>query len=82
MSMVMEADSTKEMILHGLIILSILMEPIKKPMHCYAIQKDMHYKIGRNLPHGSVYVLLKPMKNRGSITSVATTNEKGHQLLV
>ncbi|KAA8922796.1 PadR family transcriptional regulator [Thermoplasma sp.] len=78
----MNSDPTRERILHGLITLYILKELVKRPMHGYELQKSMYETTGQSLPQGSIYILLKSMKERGFVASETSQNEKGQQLTV
>ncbi|BAB60430.1 hypothetical protein [Thermoplasma volcanium GSS1] len=76
----MNSDPTKERILHGLITLYLLKELVRGPMHGYELQKTLSSVIGNPLPQGSIYVLLKTMKERNFVTSENAKNEKGQTL--
>lgn len=69
-----------ERILHGLISLYILRELTMSPMHGYELGKKIASVTGKPMPQGSVYVLLKSLKNRNFVTMEYVTNEKGQIL--
>ncbi|PYB68839.1 MULTISPECIES: PadR family transcriptional regulator [unclassified Thermoplasma] len=78
----MNTDPTRERILHGLITLYILKELVKRPMHGYELQKSMYETTGQSLPQGSIYILLKSMKEKGYVTAESAVNDKGQQLTI
>jgi len=75
-----EREMTDERILHGLISLYILGELLKEPLHGYEMGKRIASVMGRPMPQGSIYVLLKSLKNRNFVTMEHVTNEKGQVL--
>ena len=73
-------EVTDERILHGLISLYILRELLMAPMHGYELGKKVASVTGKPMPQGSIYVLLKSLKNRNFVTMEHITNEKGQVL--
>ncbi len=69
-----------ERILHGLISLYILRELTMSPMHGYELGKKIASVTGKPMPQGSIYVLLKSLKNRNFVTMEHVKNEKGQLL--
>ncbi len=78
----MHYDVTSERIVHGLITLFILRELLSSPMHGYELQKKISAAIGRQMPPGSIYVLLKGLKSRNLVSSENVSNDRGQMLTI
>lgn len=66
----------KEQILRGTITLLILRLLSDEPMHGYSLKKAISEKIKREMPQGTIYVLLKSLEKRGLITLLETNIER------
>ena len=66
----------KEQILRGIMTLLILRFLSEQPMHGYSLQLDISNTIKRELPQGTIYVLLKSLVRRGLITIYESGGER------
>lgn len=72
----------KERILKGIITLLILKMTAEQPMHGYSLQTSISREIKRELPQGSIYVLLKALERRGFIKVHETQAERDKKIYV
>lgn len=70
----------KEHILRGMITLLILRMLSENPMHGYSLQLMIAEKTKREMPQGTIYVLLKSLERRGLITLFETRAERDKKL--
>lgn len=70
----------KEQILKGIITLLIMRFLVDKPMYGYSLQLAISEKIGRDMPQGTIYVLLKSLEKRGLIELCETQVERDRKL--
>lgn len=70
----------KEQILRGIMTLLILKMLTEKPMHGYSLQTEISAAIKRDLPQGTIYVLLKSLEKRGLITLYEMQAERDRKL--
>ncbi len=70
-----------EKILRGLLSIYLLREMCIKPRYGYELNREVTEKIGVELPKGTVYVLLKNLKNKGLIENEGSC-EEDHQKTV
>lgn len=75
-----EREIADDRIFHGLISLYILRELLTAPMHGYELGKKIASVTGKQMPQGSIYVLLKSLKNRNFVTIEHLLNENGQLL--
>lgn len=65
----------REQILRGTITLLILRILSDEPMHGYSLQNKISEIIGREMPQGTIYVLLKSLEKRGLVEPLETQND-------
>ena len=70
----------REQILSVSMTLLILKRLSLKPMHGYSLQNSISEVIKRELPQGTIYVLLKSLEKRGLITIYETQEERDKKL--
>ena len=70
----------KEQILKGIMTLLILKLLSQNPMHGYSLQTEISSIIKRDLPQGTIYVLLKSLERRGLITIYETQAERDKKI--
>ncbi len=70
----------KEQILKGIMTLLILKSLSQSPMHGYSLQTEISSKIRRDLPQGTIYVLLKSLERRGLISLYETMEERDKKI--
>lgn len=70
----------KEQILRGIMTLLILRMLWEKPMHGYSLQTSISETIKRDMPQGTIYVLLKSLEKRGLIEIYETQGERDRKL--
>ena len=70
----------REQILKGIITLLILKMVSREPMHGYSLQAAISEEIRREMPQGSIYVLLKSLEKRGLIRIYETRAERDKKL--
>lgn len=66
----------REHILRGIMTLLILRMLSETPMHGYSLKVAISEKIKREMPQGTIYVLLKSLQKRGLITLYETQEER------
>lgn len=72
----------KERILKGIITLLILRMTAVEPMHGYSLQQAISKEIKREMPQGSIYVLLKTLEKRDFIRVHETEPERDRKTYV
>ncbi len=73
---------SEEKIIRGLLSLYILREISISPCHGYDLQQRIEKKTGMDLPPGTVYVLLKSLKERNFLNAERETNERNQEIFV
>ncbi|MGC8584674.1 MAG: PadR family transcriptional regulator [Thermoplasmata archaeon] len=78
----MKPERSKERMLKGIISILILDELIDSPLHGYAIEKSISEKLGKKLPPGMIYVMLKTLEIKGCIESEETKGKTGRNVKI
>lgn len=71
-----------EKIIRGILSLYILREIMISPCHGYDLQQKIESKAGIELPPGTIYVLLKNLRERGFLSIEKEVNERGQEILI
>ncbi len=70
----------REQILKGIMTLLILKLLSQNPMHGYSLQTEISSTIQRDLPQGTIYVLLKSLERRDLIALYETQAERDKKI--
>ena len=73
---------TEEKIVRGILSLYILKEIFISRCHGYDLQQKIENKAGIELPPGTIYVLLKNLRERGFLSVEKEINERGQEIVV
>ncbi|MCL4346207.1 MAG: PadR family transcriptional regulator [Candidatus Thermoplasmatota archaeon] len=72
----------EEKIVRGIMSLYILREISLSPCHGYDLQQRIEKKTGIEMPPGTVYVLLKTLRDRNFLSVERENNERGQEILI